>query len=284
MLGMLRNKRVIFAGDSIARNQWESLLCLLSTAVSDKSSIYEVNRNPITKHSGFLIFKFEDFNCTVEYYRSPFLVLMGHPPVGAPRKVKYALRVDQIDRSSGQWRHADLLILNSGRWWTYEKTLRMGCGFQEGKKMMMNMSVDAAYQRSIETVFDWVNTKVNKKKSQVYFRTFSPSHFSGGNWKNGGGCHLEKLPDLGPLDGAISSRLKIVSDVLSQQPSSLKLLNVTNMTTRRKDGHPSLYNTQPEKRSVSHIQDCSHWCLPGVPDSWNELLYSIFLKRELIRA
>ena len=121
---MLRNKRVVFAGDSIARNQWESLLCLLSTAVSNKSSIYEVNRNLITKHSGFLVFKFEDFNCTVEYYRSPFLVVMGRPPVGAPSKVKYALKVDQMDRSSSRWRHADLLILSSGRWWTYEKTVR----------------------------------------------------------------------------------------------------------------------------------------------------------------
>jgi hypothetical protein len=25
------------------------------------------------------------------------------------------------------------------------------------------------------------------------------------------------------------------------------------------------------------VQDCSHWCLPGIPDSWNELLYSTLL-------
>ncbi|PON31249.1 Trichome birefringence-like family [Parasponia andersonii] len=255
---------------------------MLSTAVSNKSSIYEVNRNPITKHSGFLVFKFKDFNSTVEYYRSPFLVVQGHPPVGAPPEVKYALRVDQMDWSSNQWRDADLLILSSGRWWTYEKTVREGCNFQEGEEIKMDMTVEAGYRRSIETVVDWVNTQVNTKKTRVFFRTFAPSHFSGGNWKHGGRCHMEILPDLGPLKGTVSSHLEIVSDVFSQKPNSLEVLNVTNMAMRRNDGHPSIYNKPPENQSASHGQDCSHWCLPGLPDSWNELLYAIFLKQELI--
>ncbi|KAL6320694.1 hypothetical protein AAG906_008694 [Vitis piasezkii] len=45
-----RNRRIVFVGDSIGRNQWESLLCMLTTAVSNQSAIYEVNGNPITKH------------------------------------------------------------------------------------------------------------------------------------------------------------------------------------------------------------------------------------------
>ncbi|KAM0902155.1 hypothetical protein ACQ4PT_019484 [Festuca glaucescens] len=28
-------------------------------------------------------------------------------------------------------------------------------------------------------------------------------------------------------------------------------------------------------------EDCSHWCLPGVPDTWNELLYALFMRRQM---
>jgi hypothetical protein len=32
--------------------------------------------------------------------------------------------------------------------------------------------------------------------------------------------------------------------------------------------------TEQERKSPELYLDCSHWCLPGVPDSWNELLYA----------
>lgn len=41
LLERSRNGRIVFAGDSIARNQWESFLCMLSQGVSNKSTIYE---------------------------------------------------------------------------------------------------------------------------------------------------------------------------------------------------------------------------------------------------
>ena len=72
MLNRIQNHRVVFVGDSIGRNQWESLICMLPEAVPDKLQIYEVNGNPISKHKGFFSFRFKEFNCTVEYYRAPF--------------------------------------------------------------------------------------------------------------------------------------------------------------------------------------------------------------------
>lgn len=103
---------------------------------------------------------------------------------------------------------------------------------------------------------------------------------------------METLPELGsslvPPDTWL--RYNTFLDVISVQSNksyikALDILNVTNMTSRRKDGHLSLYYQGPKLGPASLFrQDCSHWCLPGVPDTWNELLYAHFLKRESARA
>lgn len=60
----------------------------------------------------------------------------------------------------------------------------------------------------------------------------------------------------------------VVNKVLSRIKKPVVLLDVTVLSQYRKDGHPSAY-------SGDHSgTDCSHWCLPGLPDTWNELLYA----------
>jgi hypothetical protein len=109
----------------------------------------------------------------------------------------------------------------------------------------------------------------------------------GGDWNTGGSCHLETLPDLTPVESLDewADLLQPVYDYLGNNSlrskskvAGLDLLNVTRMTAQRKDGHLSVY-LSPSGTVPRYKQDCSHWCLPGVPDAWNELLYALVMRR-----
>jgi len=41
MLQRLRGKRLVFVGDSLNRNMWESLVCILRKSVKSKKRVYE---------------------------------------------------------------------------------------------------------------------------------------------------------------------------------------------------------------------------------------------------
>ncbi|XP_057865213.2 protein trichome birefringence-like 11 [Cryptomeria japonica] len=280
-LQSIQNRRIVFVGDSIGRNQWESMVCMLAEAVSDKTRIYEVNGNPITKHMGYLSFRFEDYNCTVEYYRAPFLVYQGRPPAGSPPEVRMTLKVDTLDYTSKLWVNGDILVFNTGHWWNYEKTVRWGCYFQEGHTVNIKLDIETAFQKSMNTWVKWVRQHVDSEKSHVFLRTYSPVHFRAGTWKTGGQCHEETWPDL--KSSSLSSwKTQIMSEAIQhlQERKNVQSLNITYSAKMRKDGHPSIYYVGKENGPASiKKQDCSHWCLPGVPDQWNHLLYSHLIAR-----
>lgn len=57
MLELLRGKRLVFVGDSLNRNMWESLVCILKKCVEDESKVYEVSGSGRSANSYAFAFK-----------------------------------------------------------------------------------------------------------------------------------------------------------------------------------------------------------------------------------
>lgn len=51
-----------------------------------------------------------------------------------------------------------------------------GCYFEEGGVVKMNMSIESAYEKSVETLLNWINKEIDTNKTQVMFRGYSPVH------------------------------------------------------------------------------------------------------------
>jgi hypothetical protein len=85
------------------------------------------------------------------------------------------------------------------------------------------------------------------------------------------GCLRQTKPDEGPM--LPYPGVDTVKNIISKMEKPVNLLDITLLTQLRRDGHPSSYTG----RGQSYV-DCSHWCLAGVPDTWNEMLYAALLE------
>ncbi|KAL3632405.1 hypothetical protein CASFOL_025389 [Castilleja foliolosa] len=281
MLKLLRGKRLVFVGDSLNRNMWESLVCILRNSVKDQKKVYEEKGRHHFRGEASYSFVFEDYKFTVEFFVTPFLV-QEWEVAEKNGTTKETLRLDIVSHAAGKYKNADIIVFNTGHWWTHEKTALGKDYYQEGSHVYNDLNVLEAFRKAITTWGRWIDKNVDPKKSLVFFRGYSASHFSGGQWNSGGQCDHETKPIknetyLTPYP----PKMAVLEKVLKNMKTRVTYLNVTRMTDYRKDGHPSIYRKQHfsdvERRSPLSFQDCSHWCLPGVPDTWNEILYAEIL-------
>ncbi|KAH7840421.1 hypothetical protein Vadar_016603 [Vaccinium darrowii] len=290
-LELMRGKTLAFIGDSVARNQMESLLCILWQVETPKN---RGNRR-------MQRYYFRSTSTMIVRIWSSWLVHQTSDSFDSIPKNVVRLHLDAPDEGFMEFiPKFDVLVLSSGHWFAKQSVYILnneivgGQLWQPDKSRPMKVNNIDAFGISVETILTAIATHPNFTGLTIV-RSFSPDHYEGGAWNTGGSCTGKVKPaldhelvengftnimhekQLAGFDRAI----KKVSN-----GSKLKFMDITGVFAYRHDGHPGPYRS-PDPNKVTKRgpdgkpppQDCLHWCMPGPVDTWNELVLEI-IRRE----
>ncbi|KAM7506914.1 hypothetical protein LguiA_017367 [Lonicera macranthoides] len=284
-LELVKGKTMAFVGDSVGRNQMQSLVCLLASAADP----IDVSNGPDERFRRWL---YADYNFTVIALWSPLLIKTRDPnPNNFTRNSRMNLYLDEVDETwAAHVEDVDIVILSAGQWFfrpfTYfENGTVIGCNLCNEENLTTLFSY-YGYRMAFRTAFRTLLSLKNFT-GVTFLRTFSPSHFENGDWNNGGSCGRTRpfTKQEMKLDWfSLQLYLAQVEEFRSAESEGanrglkFKLLDTTEATNLRADGHPNHYGYWPyENKSIA---DCVHWCLPGPIDTWNEFLLQMLKGEE----
>lgn len=276
MLARMRDKTLAIIGDSLGRQQFQSLMCMV-TGGEDSPDVQNVGKEyGLVKARGAVrpdgwAYRFPSTNTTILYYWSASLTDLEPLDISNPL-TKYAMHLDRPPAFLHRFLHKfDVLVLNTGHHWNRGKlqankwVMHVGGVPNTNRKIA---DIGGAKNLTIYSIVKWVDSQLPKYPHlKAFYRTISPRHFFNGDWNTGGSC-----------DNTTPSEGKEVLQDESSDPvaagavkgTKVKLLDITAPSQVRDEGHISRYSI----RATPGVQDCLHWCLPGVPDTWNEILFA----------
>eukprot|EP00897_Mesotaenium_endlicherianum_P010379 jgi/Mesen1/936/ME000118S00116 len=290
-LRRMQNKVVAFVGDSLGQQQFQSLLCLLSEhhkddPVEDVGPTFGFVTSPELKRPSGWAYNFTRFNATVALAWTSCMCDI-QPYNASEPTAGQAFHLDRPHPFLQQ--HADKLhvvVLNTGHHWNRNKkelykwdfhvngTLANLTARPRGGRGGGVFELALAKETTVRSVVRWLDDRARGRpdggegQPMVLLRTMSPRHFMDGEWDSGGRCDNIKV-SLNAKDLAKRSSRDLVSEE-AVAGTSVHLMNVTYLSDFRGEAHLSRWDYW--KRA--NVQDCLHWCLPGIPDTWNEILYA----------
>ncbi|KAL6992998.1 Protein trichome birefringence-like 16 [Sarracenia purpurea var. burkii] len=273
-LKRMQDKTIALVGDSLARQQFQSLMCMV-TGGEERPEVQSVGwKFGLVKPPGAIrpdgwAYRFPRTNTTILYYWSASLC--GIEPISTDPATDFAMHLDRPPAFLRQFLHQfDVLVLNTGHHWNRGKL--------KANRWVMHVNGEPIQDRklaeignaknfTVYSIVRWVDSQMTRHtKLKAFFRTISPRHFVNGDWNTGGSCD-----NTTPLARGAEVMQEESSDAIVEaavKGTKVKILDITAISQLRDEGHISRYSIRP----FNGIHDCLHWCLPGIPDTWNEIL------------
>ncbi|WCJ42818.1 TRICHOME BIREFRINGENCE-LIKE 16 [Euphorbia peplus] len=276
-LERMRDKTLAFVGDSLGRQQFQSLMCMVTGGkwvpdVIDAGPEYGLVIPEGGSRPNGWAYRFPNTNTTILYYWSSCLCDLEPIDVQNPA-TEYAMHLDRPPAFLRQFLHKiDVLVLNTGHHWNRGKirgnrwVMYVGGKPNTDKKLA---TIGDAKNFTVHSIVSWVNKQLPKHPHlKAFYRTISPRHFANGDWNTGGSCDNTVPMSVGKEISQEESSDYSAGNAV--KGTGVKLLDITAVSQLRDEGHISKYSIT----AAPGVHDCLHWCLPGVPDTWNKILFA----------
>uniref|UniRef100_A0A7N0V0U7 Trichome birefringence-like N-terminal domain-containing protein n=1 Tax=Kalanchoe fedtschenkoi TaxID=63787 RepID=A0A7N0V0U7_KALFE len=281
VLEKLRNKRLVYVGDSLNIGMWVSMVCLVEQVIRPHLKTMTIN-------GSLSSFKAIEYNASIEFYWAPMLVETNADDPANPSAPERTARVQAIEKHAKHWTNSDVLVFDSYLWWLGDKMKVLWGSFGSPDAIVKDVNMPLPYEMALRTWAEWMEVHIDRAKTQTYFVSLSPTHYRAQDWggTEGQNCYneIEPIRNVSYWGRySLVSMMRIVERVISDlQARDLKitLLNITQLSEYRKDGHPSIQRqwepplTKEQLDNPISYADCAHWCLPGVPDTWNQIFHT----------